>query len=101
MGKKKQKDNEWKYYQIITMEGLIDIKEDTEIKEEKERWSFNGAVYKNEKCILRDFDAITFAVSEAKARQNIIFRVKKKMNLPINTRGIHLKGDLIKIDKKT
>lgn len=99
---KKKKDDGMKYYQMITENGLIDLPNEEQSNDNqkpskvKEWWQYFGAVYMWDKCIIPKFEARTFAVSEAKARQNIIFQAKKKMGYEPSAGGFTLKGTLRK-----
>lgn len=86
---KRTSDDGYKYYQEITSEGLVDVIELPPENRFKE-YSYCGDVYQYGKVVLHKFKATTFAVSEAKAKQNILFQAKNKLNLKPSTGGFVL-----------
>ncbi|MDD6473728.1 MAG: hypothetical protein PUF62_11990 [Bacteroidales bacterium] len=56
-------------------------------------YRYNGPVMEFDRCIANSWEASTFAVSEAKARSNLVYRFKKATNRLPNTK-ITLPGKL-------
>lgn len=61
------------------------------------RYFYNGPVMEFHNCVQRDWLGETFAVSEKKARSNLIYQWKKKHNRCVNSK-ISLPGELIIAD---
>lgn len=57
-------------------------------------YSYNGPVMEFERCVADRWKASTYAVSEAKARSNLIFRYKKENGKVPNAR-ITLPGKIV------
>lgn len=55
---------------------------------------YHGPVMKFDTCVEKEWRGTTYAVSEAKARSNLIFRYKKERGLLPNTK-ISLPGKMI------
>ena len=97
MRKKKRIDDGLQYYQIITMNGLEDVKPP---KPEKERhiYQYSGSVKYFDKIVIERFEATTTAVSTKQAMNNIMFRAKRKLGLAPSAK-IELTAKLQIIDK--
>lgn len=61
-----------------------------------DQYVYEGPVLKFDKCIDQYFKAVTFAVSEKKARSNLAYRYKKDHGLMPNT-NITLPGKISKV----
>lgn len=81
------------YYQEITKDGLVNI---TNKPKEKDKllYTYNGDVYRYDKCVIHNFHACTLAVSEKKAIQNILYKAKKILNLTPAAGGFMLKNNI-------
>jgi hypothetical protein len=95
--KKKNIDDGLQYYQIITMNGLEDVKPP---KPEKERYiyQYSGSVKQFDRIVIEHFEATTTAVSAKQALNNIAFRAKRKLGLAPNAK-IELTAKIQVIDK--
>lgn len=63
------------------------------------KYIYNGPVMEFEKCIANHWEASTYAVSEKKARSNLIFRFKQETN-KMPYAKIALPGKITMIDGK-
>lgn len=115
----KDKDG-YSYYQLITSNGIIDTMEDknkTVVEEvvidetpktrrprkvyeavDSHRYSYHGPIYQWNRCVILEFKAETVAVSKKKAKQNIIYRAKKFLNLNSFAGGFELGGEIKQMD---
>jgi len=98
MGSKRRNDD-YKYYQQITINGIVDVTDSDEPEnsiKEKELYKYDGAVKRFDKIVIHRFVACTYAASEKKAIQNIIFQAKKKLGLEPSVGGFKLVGKVNK-----
>lgn len=58
------------------------------------QYTYKGPVMEFDRCVANTWEASTYAVSESKARSNLIYRFKKATNRLPNTK-ITLPGKLI------
>lgn len=63
------------------------------------KYIYNGPVMEFEKCIANHWEASTYAVSEKKARSNLIFRFKQETN-KMPYAKIVLPGKITMVDGK-
>lgn len=63
------------------------------------KYIYNGPVMEFEKCIANHWEASTYAISEKKARSNLIFRFKKETSRMPYTK-ITLPGKITMVEKK-
>lgn len=63
------------------------------------KYIYNGPVMEFEKCIADHWEASTYAISEKKARSNLIFRFKKETSRMPYTK-IALPGKITMVDGK-
>lgn len=66
------------------------------MKNEKKLYSFCGTVCYSGILQIRNhrFSAETYAVSEAAAKNNILFQYKSSRKIPLKTAGFSLRGNL-------
>lgn len=62
-------------------------------------YSYDGPVMEFDTCVARRWKASTYAVSEKKARSNLIYRFKKENNRLPNMR-ITLPGKVVLVNRK-
>lgn len=58
------------------------------------RYSYNGPVMEFDNCVEHHFKAETMAVSEGKARTNLIYQWKQKNKKPVDS-NVRLPGKII------
>lgn len=62
-------------------------------RRQKDLYTYEGPVMSFGNCICRHFTLTTYAVSEAKARSNIMYQFKKQNNMALGTK-IELPGTI-------
>lgn len=62
-----------------------------------DKYSYRGPVMEFDRCVADHWEGSTYAVSEKKARANLIFRYKQEHYLVLNTK-ISLPGKIIMVD---
>lgn len=117
----KNKKDDYKYYQEMTLTGLVDIQEEKkfeyynpdkegfEVLEEmikkspyntskvKEPYTYIGSVYRYDKEVFDNtFECHTKAVSEEQALNNVLYQVKMKLHYTPGAPGFKLKGRIYK-----
>lgn len=60
-------------------------------------YSYNGPVMEFERCIANNWQASTYAVSEKKARSNLVFRFKKEHGKQAGSK-ISLPGKITRVE---
>ena len=63
------------------------------------QYLYDGPVMKFEKCVSNRWKGTTYAASESKARNNLIYQYKKNNNLCPNTK-ITLPGNIVIVQRK-
>ena len=98
------KEDGYQYYQYMTIDALQDyipfesIFKEQPLKAHKKLYTYNGPVMYFDNCISDSFTATTYAVSIKKAKSNILYQVKKKFGLQINTGGLKLVNSIREVD---
>lgn len=108
------KSDDFQYFQIITADGLVNTNieqesfgdpEPEEKKEKKQRtyrkplvrYKYSGPVSYWGKCIAHCYTAETEAVSEAQARNNILYQLKTEMGYLPNAGGFKLINKIYRV----
>lgn len=105
--------DDFQYFQIITADGLVNtnIEQESlgdpepEEKEKKQRqnrkplvrYKYSGPVWYFDKCIAHCYTAETEAVSEAQARNNILYQLKTKMGYMPSAGGFKLVNKVYRV----
>lgn len=63
------------------------------------QYSYDGPVMEFERCIVNHWQALTYAVSESKARSNLAYKFKKQNGKACGAK-ISLPGKIISIEEK-
>lgn len=93
-----KKKDDYQYFQLITSEGLKDIEQSEKkesvfvnpVEKSLHRYSYEGPVMLWDRCVIDCFKTQTQAVSEAKAKSNIMYQVKKELDLLPSAGGVKL-----------
>lgn len=98
MANKKLSDIGYQYYQEITEEGLVDIKEEKPVPTMK-TYTYTGPVKCYNDVAIGLFKTRTKAVSEAKAIQNILCQAKLKCGKTPAAGGFRLVNKVHLVDQ--
>lgn len=61
-----------------------------------EQYTYNGPVMEFDRCVSYNWKGTTYAVSEKKAKSNLVYQYKKQNNRAVTTK-ISLPGKLVRV----